>query len=97
LEYKRDAAGKTRRRLSLQPSGPGSEEPTEILEGTLDAAGKMLTLVAEEPSMDDPTKQAKYRDVIEIKSANHRLMTSSMLKPDGAWHAFGSVEKKRFE
>jgi hypothetical protein len=66
-------------------------------EGTLDAEGKVLTLIAEGPSMDDPSKQTKYRDVIEIKNKNHRVMTSSVLKADGTWHTFGSADKKRAE
>jgi hypothetical protein len=67
------------------------------LEGTLDASGTVLTLTAEGPCMAEPGKLTKYRDVIEFKSTNHRVVTSSVLQPDGTWRAFGSVEAKRVE
>lgn len=53
--------------------------------GTLDATKKILTLEAEGPNMMDPSKgSTQYRDVIEIKSADHRTLTSSVLV-DGKW------------
>ena len=67
------------------------------LEGTLDASGKVLTLIAEGPCMEDPGKVTKYRDVIEIKSSSHQALTSSIQKPDGTWRTFASAEKKRVE
>ena len=35
--------------------------------------------------MTDQTKMAKYRDVIEIQSDDHRILTSHMLDDDDDW------------
>jgi Protein of unknown function (DUF1579) len=63
--------------------------------GTLDASQKVLTLETEGPSMTDPAKMAKYRDIIEIKSANERTLTSRLLGDDGNWHQFMSATYRR--
>jgi len=56
--------------------------------GTLDANEKVLTLETEGPSMADPSKTAKYRDIIEIKGNDERTLTSRALGDDGKWHQF---------
>lgn len=59
-----------------------------VYEGTLDSSRKILTLEATGPNMMDPTKgDTRYRDVIELKSADHRTLTSSALV-DGKWIQF---------
>ncbi len=61
-----------------------------VYDGTLDPTGKILTLEAEGPNMMDPEGgTARYRDVIEIKSANHRTLTS-FARVNGKWVQFGS-------
>jgi hypothetical protein len=46
--------------------------------------------------MLDPTAgPTKYRDVIEIKSADHRTLTSSALGADGKWVQFGVTHYRR--
>lgn len=67
-----------------------------VYEGTLDPAGKVLTLQAEGPNMMDPTskEKVKYRDVIEIKSADHRTLTSSAFV-DGKWVQFATASYRR--
>jgi hypothetical protein len=59
-----------------------------VYEGKLDSKGKTLTLEAEGPNMMDPTKgNTRYRDVIELKSADHRTLTS-FAQVDGKWVQF---------
>jgi hypothetical protein len=66
-----------------------------VYEGTLDPTRKILTLEAEGPNMMDPTKgNTKYRDVIEIKSADHRTLTSSALV-DGKWVQFMTANYRK--
>ena len=72
------------------------EDHMWIYEGTLDPTGKILTLETEGPDMMNPApgKTAKYRDVIEIKSADHRTMTSSALV-EGEWVEFVTMNYHR--
>jgi hypothetical protein len=55
--------------------------------GELDAKSNILTLYAKGPNMspDSAAKMVEYRDVIEVKSNDHRVMTSSMRNADGTW------------
>jgi hypothetical protein len=53
-------------------------------EGTLDAARRTLTLETMGPSSDRPGL-VPYRDVIEIVSADERILRSEMPGPDGVW------------
>ncbi|MGH9718586.1 MAG: DUF1579 domain-containing protein [Bryobacteraceae bacterium] len=64
-------------------------------DGAVDASGKVLTLDTEGPSMAGEGKMAKYKDVIEFKSDDHRLMTSQMLGDDGQWRQFMMASYKR--
>lgn len=59
-----------------------------IYHGELNAAESVLTLNSEGPSMSGEGKMAKYRDVIEFKSNDHRVLTSHMLNDDGQWYRF---------
>ncbi len=63
--------------------------------GTLDPTKKILTLETEGPNMMDPTKGlTKYRDVIEIKSPDHRTLTSSA-NVDGKWVQFVTANYRK--
>jgi Protein of unknown function (DUF1579) len=58
-----------------------------IYNGSLDAAGKILTLDTEGPNFSQ-SSMAKYKDIIEFVSDDHRVMTSQILNDDGNWHQF---------
>lgn len=38
--------------------------------------------------MDAEGKTTKYKDVIEFKSDDHRVLTAHALGDDGEWHGF---------
>jgi hypothetical protein len=56
-----------------------------VYDGWLDEAEKLLTLESEGPSFSGDGTLATYRDVIEIKSADHRVLTSQLRGVDGQW------------
>ncbi len=66
-----------------------------VYDGELDATGRILTLAADGPSFTDPGKTAKYRDVVEVVSDDHRLLKSSVLGDDGEWHEFMVAHYRR--
>jgi hypothetical protein len=45
--------------------------------------------------MSAEDKMAKYRDVIEFKSDDDRVMTSHVLGDDGQWHQFMTAHYRR--
>ncbi len=63
--------------------------------GSLDATGTILTLNADGPSFTDPTKMAKYQDIIEFKSDDHRTLSSQFLGDDGQWNRFMTGHYRR--
>jgi hypothetical protein len=66
-----------------------------LYDGELDAAERILTLNSDGPAMTGEGKMAKYRDVIEFKNDNHRVMSSHVLSDDGQWHQFMTVNYRR--
>jgi hypothetical protein len=66
-----------------------------VYDGALDAAERVLTLDAEGPDMAAEGKIAKYRDVIEFKTNDHRVLTSHMRGADGTWHQFMTAHYRR--
>ena len=65
-----------------------------IYDGELDAAERILTLNAVGPNMMDGN-MIKYQDIVEVKSDNHRTLSSQMLMPDGTWNRFMTAHYRR--
>jgi hypothetical protein len=66
-----------------------------VYDGELDANERVLTLASDGPAMDGEGKMAKYKDVIEFTSEDHRVFTSHMLGEDGEWHHFMTINYRR--
>jgi hypothetical protein len=66
-----------------------------VYEGELDAAADVLTLHTEGPSFADQGKTAAYRDAIELRGDDHRVLTSSYRGDDGEWHQFMTAHYRR--
>ena len=59
-----------------------------VYDGELNVDETVLTLNSNGPSMTGDEKLGKYKDAIEFKSDNHRILTSHMLSDDGQWQHF---------
>ncbi len=66
-----------------------------VYNGALDAAERVLTLDTEGPSPAAEGKIAKFQDVIELKSDDHRVLTSRMLGDGGQWRQFMTIDFRR--
>ncbi|HEX9943524.1 MAG TPA: DUF1579 domain-containing protein [Thermoanaerobaculia bacterium] len=66
-----------------------------LYDGSLDASERVLTLESEGPSMSGDGSLAKYRDVIEFKSDDHRVLTSHVQGEDGNWQQFVTAHYRR--
>jgi hypothetical protein len=64
-----------------------------VYEGSLDAAEQVLILESEGPA--DGETSTKFKDVIEVKSDDHRVLTSHMLGDDGNWQQFMTTSYRR--
>jgi hypothetical protein len=63
--------------------------------GSLDAAGKVLTLDAEGPDFSGGPNLVKYQDIIEFVNDDHRTLKSQLLGPDGKWNQFMTAHYRR--
>lgn len=66
-----------------------------VYEGELDASGKVLTLNTEGPSMTNPGKLSKYRDVHTMITNDERELRSWLQHDDGEWRPFMRAIYKR--
>jgi hypothetical protein len=66
-----------------------------VYDGQLDPAGKVLTLDTEGPDFAHEGKTTRYKDAIEFKSDDHRVLTSNMLGDDGKWNLFMTANYRR--
>lgn len=64
-------------------------------EGTVDAAGKALTLNTEGPCPQKPGQLSKFQEVMEVKDKDHKVFTSSILGDDGKWQMNMKIEYRR--
>lgn len=63
-------------------------------EGTLDKAGKILTLNSKGPSPTNPKEQADYKTFIEVKDQDHKTVHSSV-EMDGKWITLETYRYRR--
>lgn len=66
-----------------------------LYDGEMDASGKILTLDSEGPGFTPEAKMTKYQDIIEIQSADERLLRSNTLTEDGKWIGFMTATYRR--
>jgi hypothetical protein len=66
-----------------------------LYEGKLNASGKVLSLDTQGPNCAEEGKMARFKDVIEFKSDDHRVLTSHMLGDDGEWRQFMEAHYRR--
>lgn len=66
-----------------------------VYEGELDSGGTTLTLNAEGPSFTDPQKSAKYQDIFEVVSDDHRILKSQVQTETGEWFHFMTAHYRR--
>jgi hypothetical protein len=66
-----------------------------VYDGFLDADGRTLTLEADGPSFTNPGQTAKYRDIVEAVSPDHRILRSRVLGDDGEWVEFMTAHYRR--
>lgn len=64
-------------------------------DGEMNAGETVLTLNSDGPVMTGENKLGKYKDVIEFKSDNHRVLTSHLLGEDGQWQQFMTAHYRR--
>jgi hypothetical protein len=66
-----------------------------LYEGAVDGSGNILALESKGPSMKGDAKVANYRDVIEFKSDDHRLLISYAQDDDGSWKEIMRVRYRK--
>ena len=66
-----------------------------LYDGSLDDGKKVLTLNSEGPGMKGDGTMAKYQDVIEFKSDDHRVLTARVQGEDGSWQPFMTAHYRR--
>lgn len=64
-------------------------------QGDLDAGGGILTLNAQGPSFSGDGSVVSYQDIIEIVSADHRMLRSQVQQADGSWQHFMTANYHR--
>jgi hypothetical protein len=86
---RRSQSHSSRRRWPCRPLSPRKYE------GLMDPAGKTLTLEGDTPSPFDPAKSVRVREVIELKSPDQKVTTTSLQGEDGSWFKLVTVSARR--
>jgi Protein of unknown function (DUF1579) len=85
-----------RRNCALFQTQRAALNPAQwVYDGEFYATGRILTLNSDGPTLDGDGKMTKYKDIIEFKSDDHRVVTARMLAPDGTWQQLMSVDYRR--
>ena len=66
-----------------------------VYDGSLDAAGNVLTLSADGPDFVKEGATARYQDIIEFKGNDHRVLSSRVQGEDGSWTQFMTAHYRR--
>jgi hypothetical protein len=66
-----------------------------VYEGEVDPSGKKLILDTVGPDFAVEGKMSKYKDIIEFKSDDHRVLTSQLQGDDGKWTQFMEAHYRR--
>jgi hypothetical protein len=66
-----------------------------LYDGALEPGERVLTLDTEGPGMGAEATLTRYKDVMEIKSHDQRVLTSHMLGEDGKWRLFMTANYRR--
>ncbi len=66
-----------------------------LYDGALDAAEKMLTLNTEGPNMAAEGKMTRFKDSMEFRSDDHRVLVSDILGDDEKWHRVMTIYYRR--
>jgi hypothetical protein len=64
-------------------------------DGEVDKAGKVLTLETEGPCPAAPGRVSRFREVLEVRSKDHKVFSSSMEGEDGKWTTFMTIDYRR--
>lgn len=64
-------------------------------EGSLDDHGKAITLLTETPHPAASGKRVRFREVIEVKDKEHKVLTTSMQGDDGQWAVVQTINYRR--
>jgi hypothetical protein len=66
-----------------------------VYDGELDAAERVLTLNSDGPSMTGDGSLAKYQDIVEFMSDDHRVLTARAQTTAGNWQPLMMVHYRR--
>ena len=66
-----------------------------VYDGFLDTSERVLTLNSEGPNFAAEGKLGKFKDVMEFKSDDYRVLTSHMLRDDETWQQFMTAHYRR--